>query len=72
MIKTTLFNLIIFMFISQPAFAYLDPGTGSAIMSLIIGFFVAIGVLVKTFWYKIKRFFGLSKNSKTDIDNNVK
>ena len=60
------------MFISQPAFAYLDPGTGSAIMSLIIGFFVAIGVLIKTFWYKIKRILGLSKNSKTDIDNNVK
>ena len=69
--KITFFNLIIFMFISQPAFAYLDPGTGSAIMSLIIGFFVAIGVLIKTFWYN-KRILGLSKNSKTDIDNNVK
>ena len=43
---------------AQPAFAYIDPGSGSAIMSVIIGFFVAIGVLIKTFWYKIKSFFG--------------
>jgi O-antigen/teichoic acid export membrane protein len=50
----------------QPAFAYLDPGTGSAIMTIIIGFFVAIGVLFKTFWYKIKKFLGLSKSKNTD------
>ena len=50
--------------IAQPAFAYIDPGSGSAIMSVIIGFFVAIGVLIKTFWYKIKSFFGLSKKKK--------
>ena len=35
------------------------------------GFFVAIGVLVKTFWYKIKSFFGLTKNTKTDIEKNL-
>ena len=48
----------------QPAFAYIDPGSGSAIMSVIIGFFVAIGVLIKTFWYKIKIFFGFTKAKK--------
>lgn len=46
-------------------FAYIDPGSGSAIMSVIIGFFVAIGVLIKTFWYKITALLGLSKNKKT-------
>lgn len=42
---------------SAPAFAYLDPGSGSAIVSAIIGFFVAAGMVVKTYWYKIKSFF---------------
>ena len=56
------FTLIAFM--AQPAFAYIDPGSGSAIMSVIIGFFVAIGVLIKTFWYKIKIFFGFTKAKK--------
>ena len=50
---------------AQPAFAYIDPGSGSAIMSVVIGFFVAIGVLIKTFLYKIKSFFGFTKAKKT-------
>ena len=32
------------------------------------GFFVAIGVFIKTFWYKIKNFFNFSKIKKTDIE----
>lgn len=60
--------LLIFMVFAlgvQPAFAYIDPGSGSAIMSVIIGFFIAVGVLMKTFWYKIKSFLGFSKSAKT-------
>ena len=59
-------------FTAQPAFAYIDPGSGSAIMSVIIGFFVAIGVLIKTFWYKIKNFFGFTKAKKTNSKKNKK
>ena len=47
---------------SAPVFAYIDPGSGSAIVSAIIGFFVAAGMLVKTYWYKLKSLF--SKGSK--------
>ena len=54
---------------AQFAFAYLDPGSGSALMSIIIGFFVAIGVLIKTFWYSIKSFFGFSKVKKTNNES---
>ena len=43
--------------ICLPAFAYIDPGSGSAIVSLIIGFFVAMGLVVKTYWYKLKALF---------------
>ena len=62
MIDRILILLVFIIFFSKPSYAYLDPGTGSAIISLIIGFFVAIGVLIKTFWYKIKSLF--SSNSK--------
>jgi len=41
----------------QPAMAYIDPGSGSAIMSAIIGLFVAMGLVVKTYWYKLKSLF---------------
>ena len=59
-------SLLLLLAASQPAFAYIDPGSGSAIMSVLIGFFVAIGVVVKTFWYKIKSVLGLSKDTKND------
>ena len=43
--------------ICMPAFSYIDPGSGSAIVSLIIGAFVATGIVVKTYWYKLKALF---------------
>lgn len=61
--KFTIIFLILTL-TTGPAFAYLDPGSGSAIISLIIGFFVSIGVLAKTFWYKIRKIIGLSKQDK--------
>jgi hypothetical protein len=53
---------------SAPAFAYLDPGSGSAIVSAVIGAFVAMGMVVKTYWYKIKSFF--VKKDTTEADKN--
>jgi len=41
---------------AQPAWAYLDPGTGSMIISAIVGLFATVGLAVKTYWYKIKAF----------------
>lgn len=58
---------LFFSLVIQPAHAYIDPGSGSAIMTVIIGFFVAIGVHFKTLWYKIKAFFGGS-DSKLDSE----
>ena len=51
-----------------PAFAYIDPGSGSAIMSLIIGFFVALGLTVKTYWYKLKALFTRQTRSAGNPD----
>ena len=45
------FEFIIFtalILICLPVFAYIDPGSGSAIISFIIGFFVALGLVVKS------------------------
>jgi len=42
---------------SSPAWAYLDPGTGSMIISAIVGLFATVGLAVKTYWYKLKGFF---------------
>ena len=54
------FILLIFIFYlasSNISYAYIDPGSGSAIISAIVGFIVAIGISIKTYWYKIKSLF---------------
>lgn len=43
--------------LSQNAFAYLDPGTGSYIFQVLIATIVAGLFAIKMFWQKIKSFF---------------
>ena len=52
--------LLIFVFfisISNNAFAYLDPGTGSIILQAIIGAIAAGLTFFTNFWLKVKNFF---------------
>ena len=60
---------IIMIFWISPAMAYIDPGSGSAIMSAIIGFFVAISLAIKTYWYKIKSLFLRKKTNPPKNDS---
>ena len=43
------------------AWAYIDPGSGSIIIQMIIGALVGVGVALKVFWYKIKMAFQRDK-----------
>jgi hypothetical protein len=45
------------LLVSPAAFAYLDPSTGSMVVSAIVGIFASIALAVKTYWYRIKAFF---------------
>lgn len=59
--KYSLLLLCCALLVVDPALAYIDPGSGSTIMSVIIGLIVSMGLLVKTFWYKIISFFKKEK-----------
>jgi len=50
-----------------PAFAYIDPGTGSLIIQGVIGAIAAVGVTLKIYWHKIKIFF--AGNSKKNVED---
>lgn len=45
------------------AHAYIDPGSGSLILSMLIGFLVTAGFYIKCLWYRIIRFFKPRKKS---------
>lgn len=54
--KYLVFVLILVLFNSQ-AHAYLDGGTGSMILQLLLGGIAGVGCIIKLYWYKIKSFF---------------
>ena len=57
-IQPFLLALLCLMAYSQQASAYLDPGTGSMILQGIIATLAMAGLTIKTYWYKIRAFFG--------------
>ena len=46
--------------------AYLDPTTGSMLISAIVGLFASLVLAIKTYWYRIKAFF---KRKPTESDS---
>ena len=48
------------------AFAYLDPGTGSMLLQVILGGVAALAVALKLFWYRIIAFLGFKKKSPSE------
>ena len=49
--------LITLLLIPVSAHAYLDPTTGSMLISAIVGLFASLVLAIKTYWYRIKAFF---------------
>ena len=49
-------------------YAYIDPVTGSALLTLLAGVFAAGALILKSYWFKIKTRFsgGLSKENQTE------
>ena len=43
---------------STSALAYLDPGTGSMILQGLIAGIAVSWFVIKTYWYKLRSFFG--------------
>jgi hypothetical protein len=49
--------LTVCLSIASPAYAYLDPGTGSMLISAVLGVAAALALAVKMFWYRLIGFF---------------
>jgi len=47
------------------AYAYIDAGSGSVVIQMIIGALVGVGITLKLYWYKFKaKFEGLLKRNQ--------
>ena len=58
-ILSTILLLVMF----TDAVAYLDPGTGSMLLQVILGGIAAVGVAVKLYWHKLRAAFGMAKKA---------
>jgi len=68
--RSIVITAILLSFFPSTVYAYIDPGSGSALISIIVGAFVATGLAIKTFWYKITGIFTGKKSSKNSDSSN--
>ena len=70
--RLLILKLTIFLSLfATEAHAYIDPGTGSMIIQMLIGAFAATYLFFKSFWSRIKSFFSRSTTdtvSKETVD----
>jgi len=61
-----LFFLVIYF--AQPIYGYLDPGSGSVVVQLILGGVAGVAVILKLYWRKLVALF----TSKEGDDQELK
>jgi hypothetical protein len=49
--------VILLALLSSPAYAYLDPGTGSMLVQGVVAGLAVAGAAVATFWTRIRQLF---------------
>ena len=54
---------------SMSAYAYLDPGTGSMLLQVILGGVAAVGVAIKLYWHKLRVALGVRKKEKVEDES---
>jgi hypothetical protein len=52
-LKVSVLALGILLFLSPSAHAYLDPGSGSMVLQVLLGGVAAVAVVVKLMWHRI-------------------
>ncbi|SET21582.1 hypothetical protein SAMN05660297_01700 [Natronincola peptidivorans] len=45
------------LFLTQPAYAYLDAGTVTIVLQAVVGAIVGLLVAIKLYWHKLKNLF---------------
>ena len=60
---------VVLLLMVTDAFAYLDPGTGSMLLQVILGGVAAVGVALKLYWHKIMSMLGMAKEIDTDDES---
>ena len=55
--KKFIIGIFAILFFALPAFAYLDPSSGSMMLQAVLAVVASVYVVIKVFYSKIKSFF---------------
>ncbi len=64
-----IFTTVLLLLIFTDAVAYLDPGTGSMLLQVILGGIAALGVAIKLYWHKLRAAFGMARKKETEDES---
>lgn len=62
--RSILLSLMAIVILTTPAYAYLDPGTGSILLQALIGGIAASVTVISMYYQRIKAFFSGQAASK--------
>ena len=54
-----------FLMTEQVVFAYLDPGTGSLFLQLLLGGVAGLAVIAKLYWRRLLSFLGVTRQDNS-------
>ncbi|MCY4042277.1 MAG: hypothetical protein OXF45_00460 [Candidatus Dadabacteria bacterium] len=64
--RTVLFVAVLIATFPADAHAYIDPGAGAALITAVLGFVGAAGLIVRKYWGKLQSLFSRSDRSSED------
>jgi len=63
------FVVISLLLMFTDVFAYLDPGTGSMMLQVILGGIAAVGVAIKLYWHKLRAALGMANKEDPEDES---
>jgi hypothetical protein len=61
-------SAVLLLLVISDAVAYLDPGTGSMLLQVILGGVAAVAVAIKLYWHKLRAAIGMAKMQDSEED----
>ena len=65
--------IVLFLSLIAPsaAYAYLDPGSGSMLLQLVLGGLAGLAVIAKLYWHRLLGLFGMNaQQEESDSETN--
>jgi len=64
-----IFTTVLLLLMCADAVAYLDPGTGSMLLQVILGGIAAVAVAIKLYWHKLRAALGMAKKAEPEDES---